>query len=373
MKRLPWIFLFPLLVGCSGNHSGILEVAGRIEAVSVDVGSKIGGRVANVFFEEGDPVHAGDILVKLESEELEAMVQAAIAKLAQAEAQYQKAEHGARPEEIEQAEAELRRLDEQYQMAVRGARVQEENAARAAVRAAEAQWEAASRDFHRAERLVDKALARRDYDMAKARYEAAEAQLRTAREQLSMVLEGPRSEEVAMAKAARDQAEAAVRALKTGVREEDKATARALRDEAASALRLAENNLRETEIRAPMDGVIESLDLHPGDLVRPGAVARVVRPDDLELRVYVSAFALGHIRLGDTVAVEADSYPGTLFQGTVTYIASEGEYTPRNLQTREERVHQMFAVKIKLNSSGGKLRSGMTATARFPIPRKETP
>jgi len=371
VKRFALLALPVVFAACDGTTRGVLEVAGRIEAVGVDIGSKVGGRVEQVLFKEGDSVHAGDVLVVLESEELRAMVDAARAKLAQAEAQYEKAERGARPEEIEQAEAELQRLEEQYQMALRGARAQEEQAARAAVAAAEAQYEAAKRDFERAEKLVDTALARRDYDSAKARMESAEAQLRAARAQLSMVAEGPRTEEVAMAKAARDQAEAAVRAIKTGVRDEDKATARALRDEAASALRLAENNLRETEIRSPLDGTIESLDLHPGDLVRPGAVARIVQPDNLELRVYVSAYALGHIRLGDTVEIIADSHPDEVFHGQVIYIASEGEYTPRNLQTREERIHQMFAVKVRLDSAGGKLRSGMTATARFQVPRKE--
>lgn len=176
-----------------------------------------------------------------------------------------------------------------------------------------------------------------------------------------------------MAKAARDQAEAVLRALRTGLRAEDIATARALRDEAASALRLAENHLREAEIRAPMDGVIESMDIRPGDLVRPGAFIRIIQPEELELVVYVSAYALGHIRLGDTIPVHTDSHGRETFRGTVVYIAGEGEYTPRNLQTREERIHQMFAVKLKLDSAGGKLRSGMTAVAHFPLHRGELP
>ena len=174
-----------------------------------------------------------------------------------------------------------------------------------------------------------------------------------------------------MAKAARDQAAAFLQELAKGARVEDIEAARALRDEAQAALRLAEAQAREMEIVAPASGVVESIDVEPGDLVRPGPLARVTKPDDLELLVYVSGPMLGHIRLSQPVRLTTDSFPGESFASEVIFIAHEGEYTPRNLQTQEQRAFQMFAVKLRLSSAGERLKPGMWATAHFDLDHKE--
>ena len=173
-----------------------------------------------------------------------------------------------------------------------------------------------------------------------------------------------------MAKAARDQTAALLDQVRNGARSEDVALARAMRDEAAASLALAEAAADEMLICAPMDGVIESLDVLPGDIVKPGALVRVANPDKLELRVYASAYALGFINLGDKVRITTDSHGDEPFEGEIIYIASTGEYTPRNLQTQEERVQQMFAVKLALDSADGRLRAGMTATAHLDLTGK---
>jgi HlyD family secretion protein len=111
--------------------------------------------------------------------------------------------------------------------------------------------------------------------------------------------------------------------------------------------------------------VVESIDIHEGDLVKPGAIVRIADPEDLELMVYVSAAALGHLRLGQEVPFTTDSHGDETFGGKIAFIASQGEYTPRNLQTQEERVQQMFGVKVELSSAGGKLKAGMSATVHF--------
>ena len=118
--------------------------------------------------------------------------------------------------------------------------------------------------------------------------------------------------------------------------------------------------------KSPRDGAVESLDVHPGDLVKPGAIVSVADPDDLKVYVYLGAAALGQVRLEQEVAFTADAYGSDEFQGTVVQIATQGEYTPRNLQTKEERVQQVFGIKLKLDSAGGRLRAGMTVTAHFP-------
>ena len=361
-------FAAALMVGCPHRNHDTLSVAGQIEGVSVDAGSKVGGRIAEVFFEEGDPVERDAVLVTLEDHEAEAQLAMARARLAQAAAQLTKIERGPRTEEIRQAEAALQRQEEQYRMALQGARPQEIDSALAQVNAARAQRDDAAAEFRRAERLREQGVVSEQmYDRAQHALEAAEAQLKAARDQYDLILDGTRAEEVAMAQAARDEAAAVLEALRTGAREEDIASARAMRDEAEAALRMAEANAREMVIKAPFNGMVESLDVRPGDLVQPGPLVRVTDPDRLELWVYVSAAVLGRIRVGQEVTLTTDSHGDREFTGRVLFIASEGEFTPRNLQTQEQRVQQMFGVKLALDSADGLLRAGMTATAHFDL------
>ncbi|MCF6287482.1 MAG: HlyD family efflux transporter periplasmic adaptor subunit, partial [Candidatus Hydrogenedentes bacterium] len=153
---------------------------------------------------------------------------------------------------------------------------------------------------------------------------------------------------------------------KVGAREEDIAAARAARDGAIAERTRAQIGVDEMKIVAPQVGIIESLDVRPGDLLRPGPVVRVVDPEDLEVTIFVGAAMLGHLHVQQEISFSADAFDNVLFQGTIRRIASEGEYTPRNLQTQEERVQQVFGVTIDLDTHGGKLRPGMTITAQLP-------
>lgn len=364
--KLPTLIPLLLLTGCAFSVPDQLIVSGQIEGIGVDVGSKIGGRVKEVLAKEGDHVEAGAVLIRLEDDESRALVDAAKAQLDTAQATLDKLNAGARVEEIEQAKASMDRMNEQYQMAVKGARIQEVETAKAAVESAQAQRDNAHEDFVRAEKLVQQsAVSKQAYDKATHALSAAEAQLKSANERLDMVIEGTRVEELGMAKAAYEQARAAYELLKNGARKEDIAAAQAARDSAAANLARAEVNAREMVISTPRAGVIESLDVHPGDLVRAGAIARVVDPEDLEIMIYVSEGVLGKLRLGQKVSLTTDSHGDKTFEGIVEQVATEGEYTPRNLQTEEERVQQVFGIKLKLNSANGDLRPGMTATAHL--------
>ncbi|MFP4192808.1 MAG: HlyD family secretion protein, partial [Candidatus Hydrogenedentota bacterium] len=283
-----------------------------------------------------------------------------------------KAETGARPEQLAQAEAAAEAAEAQYELAQEGSRREEIEGARAALEAAEAQRDDAQSDYRRSERLLEQeVIPERDYEQAKHRYEGAEAQVRQAREKLSALQSGSRTQEVRAAKAQYDQAQAALDELREGAREEDIESARAAVDAARADLRKAERGVRETRIHAPANGVVESLDLRKGDLVSPGPAARLADPEDLTLTVYVSALALGHLRVGQTVALTTDSHGDAAFEGTLTYLASQGEFTPRNLQTQEERAQQVFGVEIRTHSHDGKLKAGMTATAHFDLQGEE--
>lgn len=369
MKRTSAILVpvLALVAGCAPYDADTVSVTGQIEAVDVGLGSRIGGRVSETLVEEGDAVKKGDVLVRLETNEASAGLAAAEAKLAQADALLAKLEAGARPEEIRQAEAAATRAEEQYRMAQRGLRSQEVQAAAAAADAARAQRDLARAEYLRIEKLSQtNVVSKERYDQAKHAFEAAESQYEAAREKQDMAAEGARTEEIAMAKAGFEQAAAALDLLRNGARQEDLAAARAAKAAAEADVSRAQVALDEMTVISPRDGVVESIDIHPGDLVKAGPVAKIVDPEDLELVVYVSALMLGKLKVGQKIPLTTDAHGDERFEAEILRIATEGEFTPRNLQTREERVQQVFGVKLKLNSAGGKLRAGMTAIAHFP-------
>ena len=319
-----------------------------------------------VFVKEGHSVTKGKILIKLESAEAEADVAAAEAVLAQAAATLKKIEAGARTEEIRRAEAAVRQVTQEYEMALKGARSQEIGAARAKAETARAEKERAKGEYERFQRLYEENVASfQEKDQAQHRHEAAKGNYEAALEQLDMLVQGTREEQIAIAKAALDRAEATLEELQSGSRVEDIDAARAARDFAKARLDSASVMLREMRVVSPMDGLVESIDVHPGDLVEPGPTIRIVDPDDLELVVYVSAALLGHLRPDQEVTLTTDSHGEESFRGRIAHIASQGEFTPRNLQTEEERVQQVFGVTITLDSADGKLRAGMTATVHL--------
>jgi len=365
------IVLLPLLA-CSRNGANTVSVTGQIEATSIGVGSRIGGRVEEVLVSEGNRVTKGEVLVRLEDEEAQAAVAAAQARLAQAQAVLEKLQTGARPEEIRQAEAAAARAEEAYRMAVKGARSQEIEAAVAAADAARAQRDEARATFNRVQGLQKgSAISKAQFDQAKHALEAAEAQYKAARERQNLAMEGARAEEINMAKAASDQAGAALDLIRNGARKEDIAAAVAVRDAAIADVARAQAALDETVVIASTGAVVESIDVHPGDLVKPGPIVSLVNPDDLEMYVYVSEAMLGYLKVGQPVTITTDAFGSEEFEATIVYIAPKGEYTPRNLQTTEERLQQAFGVKLDIDSAGGRLKAGMSATAHLK-PASET-
>ncbi len=363
MITIKGLVLALFLSGCGTYNDHLIKVTGQIESDSSHAGSRTGGRVIEVLVREGDVVEAGDVLLLLEDDEARAVVAAAAAQLAQAEAVLDKLTTGATEEQLAQAESALRAAEERLLMAERGARAEEIRAAVAATDGTKAQLDVARIDYERLLRLYEQdVVPRRQFDQAKATWEAAEAQYKTAREQQALVQLGARDEEIAMVRADRDQAQAFFNELQRGTRTEDLAAAKAARDAAKAEWNRAAVALQETRITAPISGVVESLDLRPGDLMRSGPAVRIVDPEQLELKVFVSAALLGHVQVGQVVNFTTDSHGTEQFQAVIQRVASEGEYTPRNLQTQEERVQQVFEITMQLDSAGGRLRPGMAAT-----------
>lgn len=206
-------------------------------------------------------------------------------------------------------------------------------------------------------------------DAAKAALEGYERSLSNLREQEEdpLVWEAQVSASeanVRVAEAAVEEAEAALAALKEGAAAEQIAVAEAQVAEAKAVVKVLETRREKAEIVAPADALVVERLAHQGEAVQPGTMLfRLAQLDTVYLTVYVSAKDLGWVRLGQSVAITVDSFPGRAFEGRVVYIATEAEFTPKNVQTQEERVHMVFGVKVEVPNPDHLLKPGMPADA----------
>lgn len=286
------------LVFFRGSDVEGLAAAGTVEGTSADLGFQVSGRIAAVAVEEGAHVGAGDVLARLDATELDAVRAAAAAQAAGARAQLAELERGARPEERTQA--------------------------RAALDAAEQRLEDARREMERTRRLeAGGAVSREALEKATTAFEVMRAQAVQAREQLELVTAGPRRERIDAARAQVTAAEA--------------------------ALEQADATLANATIHAPFAGVVTVRHREPGETVGAGQpVLTVMNPDDRWVRIYVREDRIGRVALGQQARITSDSHPDSAFAGRVVHIASEAEFTPRNVQTEEERVKLVYAVKVQI-------------------------
>jgi multidrug resistance efflux pump len=275
-------------------------LSGSIEARMVQVGSLVGGRVRTVQVDEGATVAAGQTLVTLEPDLLDLQI-------------------GEQRTQVESQKAALARTRI-------GPRTEEQRRNQIA-------WQAAVTHRKRQEALWKSGVvSRQDYDNAVVTEQSARQTLE----------EGQRG----------------------GTREDVAVSQQAL---AGAEQRLAylERQKQELVVTAPAAGVIEAMDLRPGDLVAPNqAVATILERDQLWVRVFVPEPQLGLVHIGLPVAVQVDTFPHRSFPGRVVEIRQQGEYTPRNIQTPEQRSDQVFGVKVRIDPSP-ELKAGMAATVRL--------
>lgn len=338
-------------------------LSGTIEADEIHIGSKIGGRIESVLVKEGQEVRQGDPIIRFERYDLDAKRADAVAAIAQAEANLQKNVAGSRPEEIAAAKAQADAARMSYELARNGPRQQEIDTSRAELAAAEADYEVARVTVDRIAKLVRSGVqSQQEYDNAKSTVDRAAARREAARQQLELLRAGTRPEEIARTERLYKQAVANFELVQRGARKEDIAATRAQVDRAKAALQQIDTQLAELDVKAPADAQVEVLQLRPGDLINPGSpVATLVELDRLWVRVYVPEPELGNLQLGKDVSITVDTFRGEGFQGRIEEIASRGEFTPRNVQTRDERSHQVFSVRVRVDNSARKLRAGMAA------------
>lgn len=352
-----------------GGPTDLLRLPGIVETQDVRVASKVGGRVAEVFVSEGERVVGGQKLVRLNIPEVEARAAQWQAKRAAAAAAVEKLKAGARPEEIAAAQAMRAAAAARLEKLRAGSRAEEIRGAEGEAASAEADLKLASQEFERVSRLAgNRAASQNDLDTARANRNRALGMAAAATARYEMMKAGPRPEEIAEAQAELDRAQASLDLLLAGTRAEDIRAAEA--ELAYIDAKILETNaeLAEGTVEAEEAAVVEVLSVRAGDVVAPSApVARLLRAEDLWVRVYVPELDLGKITLGQTADVIIDAYPDHRFLGKVVQIASISEFTPRNVQSVEQRRHQVFGVKVQVADPRGVFKSGMAAEVVLPI------
>jgi multidrug resistance efflux pump len=346
-----------------------LWMPGTVESQEVRLSSRVGGRVVKVLVKESQVVEAGAPVLELEMPELDAERKQLEAQLAAAKALLAKAENGPREEEKAAAKANVAAAEARLDRMRKGYRTEEKEQARKEEEAIVAEMQNAYQELARERTLLDKgATTVEKYDAAVARHSRLQAQAAAAAAKTKMMEAGYRPEEVAETEAQLASFQAAYDLLLAGTRQEEK-------DEAAAKVAQLEAQIAELDVKraertvyAPEKAVVEVIGVRPGDIAAPSApLIKVLRADDLWVKAYISAVDLGHIQLGKKVEVTIDTFPGKRFQGVVTYIASESEFTPRNVQTIDERRHQVFGFKVRVDDPQGVFKSGMAAEIYLPL------
>jgi HlyD family secretion protein len=335
------------------RRDSALQGSGTVEARDIRVGSKIAGRIDKVFVREGDTVQPGQVLVTFEDTEL-------LASLQQSRASAQKAERGYRKEEIAEARGAAEAARAEYQQRKNGYRQEDIAAAQADFDRAKADEARTRLDSERYDALARKDLvSKQQRDTAEANWKMALAQQQSAQHKLDELRRGYRPEEIAAAEARYEQAAATLEKMQRGNRPEDVALAKA-------AYSYEQARFRESHVVAPAAATIEVLDVRPGDLVAPNtAIATLLERDQIYVRIYIPETEIGHVTLGQKAEVRVDSFPKTVFDGTIEQINQQAEFLPRNVQTREERVHQVFGVKVRIDDPSGRVRAGMAADVKL--------
>lgn len=414
------------------DRNGPLTASGTVEAVEVQVGPEISGRVREVLVQKGDRVTAGTVLFRLDDSLLqaqrrqaEAAVQAAQAQVDLAQAnlelarlQYEQALQQARlaeattrtqdwvqrppndfahplwyftrEEQLRALQAEVNAARQAWDEAQQNLTTVLQNASSADLRAAEERLARARAAFLVAQAVLDAARRGNDADLereAQSRYDAALNELNAAQTAYDDLLSTQAAQDVLEARArvaiARERYFAAlerlyalqvgdhalsVRLAEAQVRQAEQALAQAQAAlaQAQAALDALDEQLARTEVVAPTDGVVLTLNIEPGEVIQPGVTALTLgRLDQLTITVYLPEDQYGTLRLGDTATVTVDAFPGETFTARVIYIAQQAEYTPRNVQTKEGRRTTVFAVELAVEDPAGKLKPGMPADVTF--------
>lgn len=316
MKKLILIspvVLALILCSCNGNNNNQINASGNIEATNIVVSSQVSGKVIQILKDEGDKVNKGDTIIIIDPETYKLKLDEAVASKEYAQAQFNLLKKGAREEDIKQAEDNLKQAQVTFNLA--------------------------ETDKKRMESLYQtKSITQKQYDDVLANYEIASARLNSAKENFQKVKNLARPEEL-------NQADANL-------------------NKAMANVNLLQKNLNDCFVTSPADGFITKKFIEIGETAgMMSSLFQVANLSSVELVIYVSETELGKVQLGQTAKISVDTFPDKTFDGKVTYISPEAEFTPKNIQTQEERTKLVYAVKIKVDNPDFELKDGMPADA----------
>lgn len=300
-----------------------LALYGNVDLRQIDLAFNGNERIAAVLVQEGNVVHKGQTLARLDTSRLEPQVEAAKAQAAAQKAIVERLHNGSRPEEIAQARANLA--------------------------SAKADAENAHVIYARAKGLFEKTSGtRQDVDNAKAAMDVADAKVEVNQKALDLAIAGPRAEDIA-------QAEAQLRGSQ-------------------AQLALVRRQLADAELKAPVDAIVRSRLMEPGDMASPQRpVFSLAVMDPKWVRAYVSEPDLGRIHPGMTASVTVDGFPTQNFTGWVGFISPVAEFTPKTVQTEELRSSLVYEVRVFVKDPNDDLRLGMPATVTLPLAQAAAP
>lgn len=307
------ILLLFLTAGCGNNNKDTLTASGNIEVTEITVSSKVTGEINKILKKEGDLINRGDTVIIIDHENLDYQLQQAEAGVDFAEAQLNLLKSGTRQEDIRQTEEMLKQT--------------------------EINFELAKNDKERMENLYESgSITKKQLEDAIAKYEVSLAQLNSAKENYKKVTNLARPEEIT-------QAEANLKKQK-------------------ASLQILKKNIRDSYVTSPKDGYIVKEYIEEGETV--STFASLFKVSDLsiaELVIYIPEGDLGKVKLGQKAQIYIDTYINKSYDGYVSYISPEAEFTPKNIQTKEERTKLVFAVKIKIPNPNLELKAGLPADA----------
>jgi HlyD family secretion protein len=306
------VFLFLTLFKKDNN---VFLVSGTVEAREVDISPRLAGRIEAIYADEGDHIKKGSLLLQMDDQQLKIQVERAISAQKAANETLRDLEAGARKEEVASAVASLE--------------------------AAEATYKKSFDDLKRAEELFKEGAASKDFlERASLQLDTTKTNRDMAKEKLDLLKAGARINVVESAKYAVQQAQHSVDELM----------------------------FIKTDSRtfSPIDGIITLRSAEPGEVIAPGTpVLTVINPADCYVRIYISEKVLGQVSIGQEIEVFTDSFPDKAFKGKLTYISSEAEFTPRNIQTQDERVKLVYAAKVTIKNDDLMFKPGMPVDVKI--------
>jgi len=355
-------------------------ISGNIEMTEVNIAFKTAGKLIERTVNEGDRVTKGQLIARLDRDNLlrqrdrdEASLTSAHTLLAQAETglEWQRATVIA---DIEQRRADLTSQQARLAELNAGARPQEKQEANAAVQAAQAELERARRDWDRAQTLYkNDDISTAQYDQFRTRFESATATAKQASERESLVLAGARQEVISAAAGQVDRARGSLRVgeanqIELKRRAQEIGTRRAEIERSRAAIALIDSQLSDTVANSPVDGIVLVKAVNVGEVIASGTtVVTVGDVDHPWLRGYINETDLGRVKIGTKARVTTDSYPGRVYNGRVTFVSSEAEFTPKQIQTQQERVKLVYRLKIELDDPKHELKINMPADAEIVV------